>query len=151
VRKFAFKLEKSLRLRAWNEEAARFDLGRAVGELNALERELEILAEKRVTTMTERSSSIRTANEFNLYESYFARLDAEKENLLVRITQAKLNVETAQEIWTTAKAELQTMENLKERKIVDYRKEIFAEEEKETSEIYTRQAGLYESLRDPGH
>jgi flagellar FliJ protein len=131
VKKFAFNLEKALRLRAWTEDEARVELGRAVGELEAVERNLRLTAEKRAAALAEHTASARGIRDFCLYQSYLARLDVEKEKLLAQAAEAALKVDAAREIWSAAKSERTVLENLKERRFAEYRKAVFAEEEKE--------------------
>ena len=136
MKKFAFNLEKALRLRAWTEEEARIELGRAVGELEAVEGELRRTAEKRVAATAEHAACAQSIRDFQLYQSYLARLELEKERLLALAAEAALKVDAAREVWSAAKAERNVMENLKERRFTEHRKAVFAEEEKELDGLF---------------
>jgi flagellar export protein FliJ len=120
-------LEKALKMRAWTENEAKIELGRAVGELSALELSIEANARARDDATSQRFADGKS---MMLYENYIQRLDAEKDELFKRAAEAELKLEAARTAWTDAKTELKTMENLKDRRFAEYRSELLAEEEK---------------------
>ncbi|MDR2481328.1 MAG: flagellar export protein FliJ [Spirochaetaceae bacterium] len=138
MKQFTFTLEKIMRLRAWSEEEARIELGRVMSEKNAVEYALKNAAGKRAAAMKNRFSLSGGVDTMYAYEAYIARLDAEKENLLSNAAAIELKVEAARETWTTANAELKAIQNLRERRFKDYRKNVFTEEEKEINDIRRR-------------
>ena len=135
MKKFTFSLEKVLRLRAWNEEEARLELGRAVGERTSLEQALVELAQKQAAAGGCVTSGDVGRN-LQVYQNYITRLEAEKESLLVKITEAELKVNAAREAWIESKSALKTIENLKEKQFKEYRKDVFKQEEKELDGIF---------------
>ena len=201
MKKFTFNLEKTLRVRSWEEHEARLELGRAVGEKSAIEKEIENNKIKRLEAMAGRfayfkqrpadsgevgrpadsgelrrpadgvglgrptdsgevrhptdgvglgrpTDSVggepadgggRGLNDFAYYDSYIARLDVEKESLLVRSAEADTKLEAARGVWSAAKAALKTLENLKEKRHAAFKKEAIAEEEKEIDDRAIRQ------------
>ncbi|MDR2510028.1 MAG: flagellar export protein FliJ [Spirochaetaceae bacterium] len=132
MKKFAFSLEKVLRLREWSEHQARLALGRAVSEKTAIETELASNAEKRVSAGSEWKNA-RSTFDFQAYGAYMARLDAEKEKLARQAAAAEIRLEAARNEWTAAKSELSGMENLKKRRFAEYKKESLKQEEAERS------------------
>jgi flagellar FliJ protein len=132
VKKFRFRLEKALKMREWAEGEAKIELGRAVGELSALEKSVKANALARNAAGERRFTGGDALN--MVYENYLARLESEKEALLKKTAEAESKVEAARTVWTDAKAALKTMENLKERRFKEYRKDALAEEEKQLEE-----------------
>jgi flagellar export protein FliJ len=131
VKKFTFRLEKALKIRSWTESEARIELGRAVGELSALEKSIAENVLARETAAAKRFSDGHSIDDYRLYDHYIERLDEEREALLKQAAAAELKVEEAREVWTEAKAELKATENFKEKRFAEYRKEFFVEEEKQ--------------------
>ncbi|GMO16611.1 MAG: hypothetical protein Pg6A_02660 [Termitinemataceae bacterium] len=135
MKRFAFKLEKVRRLRSWTEEEARLELGRVTSERNAIENELRLSAERRVKAMNLNFESAQTISTRRVAEAYFSRLDAEKERLINEAAKVDIQVEAAREVWRTAKTELQSLDNLKERRLTEFRKTRLAAEESELNDI----------------
>lgn len=128
MKRFAFRLEKVLKLRSHAENDAKAELGRAVSALTMIENRLDDLASAQKTAGEQRFSGGMSARNLYSYENYLQRLEAEKEQLLKEAAAAAGEVETARELWAEARAGLKVMENLKEKKYADYRKESNAEE-----------------------
>jgi flagellar FliJ protein len=135
VKKFTFRLEKALKIRAWTESEARIELGRLTGELTAIENTIKKNAETRQGAAEKRFAEGNSIDDYRLYENYIARLDGEREELLKKAAQAELKVEAAREVWIKANAELKAAETLKEKRFQEYRKEFFAAEEKQNDEL----------------
>jgi flagellar export protein FliJ len=128
MKKFAFRLEKVLKLRGHEENDAKVELGRAVSTLSQIENRLDDVAAAQKTAGEKRFSGGMSMQRLYSYENYLQRLEAEKEQLLKEATFAAAEVEKARELWTEARAGLKVMENLKEKKYAAYRKESHAEE-----------------------
>jgi flagellar export protein FliJ len=131
VKKFTFRLEKALKIRSWTESEARIELGRAVGELSVLEKSIAENVGAREAAASKRFSDGHSIDDYRLYDHYIERLDEEREALLKQASAAELKVEEARGLWTEAKAELKATENVKEKRFAEYRKDFFAEEEKQ--------------------
>jgi flagellar FliJ protein len=128
VKRFAFRLEKVLKLRSHAENDAKADLGRAVSALSLVERRLDAVAAERQSAAERRFADGSSVPRMQIYENYIARLEAKKEELLKKAAAAALEVERTRELWTEARAGLKVMENLKNRKRSAYRKESGPEE-----------------------
>lgn len=141
MQRFNFKFEKIRKLRAWGEEEARLDLGRAVSERNIIESELRKTAEKRVEAINTPGAR-QNLNTLRVYEAYFSKLDSDKERLLREAAEVDIKVDAAREVWQTAKSELQTLENVKDKRFAAYRKESFAAEERELEDSSSQRQRL---------
>ncbi|MDR0663036.1 MAG: flagellar export protein FliJ [Spirochaetaceae bacterium] len=128
MKKFAFNLEKILKLRSHAENDAKIGLGKALAGLSLLENRLSAVAVEQKNAAENRFSGGSSLPYMYTHENYLQRLEAEKEQLLKAAAAAELEVENARGLWTEAKADLKVMENLKDRKLASYRKESRKEE-----------------------
>jgi flagellar FliJ protein len=130
MRRFNFSLEKVLELRKYGEQETKIALGRAVGELTAIENQLKELALQRLKAGEERFSPANDAFAVRNYEFYIQRLDHTKEELLEAAAKARLKVEEARELYLEASRRRKVLDKLKEKRAGEYRKEMFAVETK---------------------
>jgi flagellar FliJ protein len=130
VRRFSFSLEKVLELREYREQETEIALGRAVGELTTIENHLKELALQRLKAGAERFNPGNDALAIRNYEFYIQRLDHIKEELLEAAAKAQLKVEEARELYLEASRQRKVLDKLKEKRAVEYRKTMFAEETK---------------------
>jgi flagellar FliJ protein len=136
MKKFNFELEKVLKIKAWKENEAKIELGRSVSYLSSIEKSIEEIAVKRNEASKKNINDFIDFNNYRVQADYISRLDFEKEKLLQDAAAAELQVEKDRQIWTEAKADLKSLENLKENRFKDYRKNMFAQEEKEMSDLH---------------
>ena len=143
MKRFKFGLEKVLKLRQHNEHEARVELGRAIGVLAGIENEIKRNAETRSEAVKERFAGI-TANDSNTadtgyggtlsmhaWDAYINRLEQEADRLAEEAVRAETVVDEKRGLYVEASRELKVMENLKERREKEHRKEMFVEETKE--------------------
>jgi flagellar FliJ protein len=130
VRRFSFSLEKVLELREYREQETEIALGRAVGELTGIENQLKELAAQRLKAGEERFRPGNDALAIRGYEFYIRRLDKTKEDLLEAAAKALLKVEEARELFLEASRQRKVLDKLKEKRAGEYRKAMFAEENK---------------------
>lgn len=156
AKKFSFPLEKVLKLREFEEERARIELGRAVSEVERINTELKTIAGKRCeagimrsqdnpgksreTEEPEKSSGFIPARLVDMdglfyIEKYISRLDSERDKLLEDLTAAELVVEKKREIYVEAAKNLKTMQNLKEKKQEIWHKEYLDSQAEEIDDI----------------
>jgi flagellar FliJ protein len=125
MKKFKFGLQKILKLRQWNENDAKLDLGRSVSALNEIENNLKANAVKQVEASANQFSNSETSGnmqDFRIYANYLKYLETEKENLIQEAAKAEAEVEAKREQWAESKAEVKVMENLKDRRFTEYKK-----------------------------
>jgi len=141
VKRFKFGLEKVLKLRQHNENEARVELGRAIGVLAGIENEIKRNAETRANAIRERFTGITSDNasgtgyggslSMHAWDAYINRLEQEAVRLTEEAARAETVVEEKRNLYIEASRELKVMENLKERREKEHRKEMFVEETKE--------------------
>jgi flagellar FliJ protein len=142
VKRFKFGLEKVLKLRQHNEHEARVELGRAIGVLAGIENEIKKNAATRSDAVKERFTGINPENtvgdtgyggslSMHAWDAYINRLEQEADRLMEEAARAELVVEEKRNFYIEASRELKVMENLKERREKEHRKEMFIAETKE--------------------
>ena len=135
MKAFAYSLEKVLGLRKHYEDEAKIELGRAVGILAELEQKLLALARETARAQGEQFNPSNTAAEIQQYMFYLIRLDSIKEQLLKEAAIAEKKVEEAREVFLEASRERKVLDNLKEKRYREYRKEMLLEETKALDDI----------------
>jgi flagellar FliJ protein len=142
VKKFSFDLENILELRAYREHEAEIVLGRAVGELTRIEQNIAAIAREKIRVSTERFTLGYAVSELLAFERYVQRLDNTKEILFEKAAEAELKVEAARIEYLAMSKEREVLDKVKEGEAKEYRKHIFAEEDKISGDIsggiYTR-------------
>ena len=142
MKRFKFGLEKILKLRQHNEHEARVELGRAIGVLSGIENEIKRNAAVRADAVKERFAGISSGdNEASLsmhaWDAYINRLEQEADRLMEDAARAETVVEEKRNLYIEASRELKVMENLKERREKEHRKEMFVAETKELDDRKT--------------
>jgi flagellar protein FliJ len=121
MKRFKFGPEKVMQLRKFREEECKLALGQAVSILNKIENEIRETAVKRHNAALRRFADI---GETNAWENYIIRLDQEAQRLTEKAAQAEIVVEEKRALYLEAQKDLKTIENLKERRQKEYRKEM---------------------------
>jgi flagellar FliJ protein len=147
MKRFAFGLEKILDLRKHREQEAKIALGRAVGELSAIENQLKDLALLRSRAAEEYFSSADPAEKkqdpfsaacYRNYGFYLQRLERRKEELLEAAARAQMKLEEERASYLEVSRERKVLDKLKEKRAADYRRLLFAEETKTLDDIAGR-------------
>jgi flagellar FliJ protein len=149
VKRFKFSLEKVLKLRQYHEHEARVELGRAIGVLAGIENEIKRNAVIRGDAVRERFAGIAASSggdsggslSMHAWDAYINRLEQEAERLMEEAARAETVVDEKRNLYVEASRELKIMENLKERREKEHRKEKFAAE---TMEMDDRKVGSRE-------
>jgi flagellar FliJ protein len=137
LKRFKFGLEKVLKLRQYHEHEARVELGRAIGVLAGIENEIKRNAAIRGDAIRERFTGINrgddAAGSLSMYawDAYINRLEQEADRLMEDAARAEIVVDEKRNLYIEASRELKVMQNLKERREKEHRKEMFAAETKE--------------------
>ena len=121
MKPFAFRFEKFLNLRKFREEEAKIELGRAVGFLSEIESKLNSLAKEKARASLAQFSPGNSAALMQQYMYYLLRLDDTEEELLKQKLKAEQVVEEAREMYIEASRERKVLDNLKEKKLKEYR------------------------------
>ena len=134
MKKFEFSLEKVLRIREFEEEQAKIELGKAISEVNRINSELEFIASERVKNNLARSSCV-DINFLMSIEKYIEGLDLKKEELLNELAQAEMLADERRKILAECMQKRKVLEKLKENQKIAYNKLVEREEEKVLDEI----------------
>jgi flagellar FliJ protein len=124
MKSFKFNLEKVLLLRSWAENEAKIELGQALGALSGIETKLDAAAAAQTEASKTRFAPENSGAEIRLYDNYMQRLDIEKAQLVDEALKAQALAEDARAIWLEKRADLKAMENLKERRHAEYKKDL---------------------------
>jgi flagellar FliJ protein len=135
MKRFQFNLQKVLELRSYRERDAEIELGRAAGELSAIEQRIAALANERAQAAPERFAQGNGGEAILRYDLYIRRLDKTRDQLLEEAAKAELKVEKAREEYLEASRDRKVLDKIRERRQREYRKELFAEETKALDDI----------------
>jgi flagellar FliJ protein len=135
VKRFRFKLEKVLDLRIHRERETEIVLGKAVGALSIIERNLEVLAREQFRAGQERFSPEYGTAEILAHDFYIRRLDETRDRLLKDAAAAELMVEEARDEYLEASRERKVLDKLKEKRQREYHKAREDEDIKNTDDI----------------
>jgi flagellar export protein FliJ len=144
MKRFKFGLEKAPTLRQYHEQEAKNELGRAIGILTSIENDIKQNALIHSQAVQERFTGIYKTNDISnsgatsmlAWDSYINRLEQEAQHLMEEAARAELVVEEKQGLYLEASRELKVMENLKEKREKEYRKEVFAAETRELDDTW---------------
>ncbi|MDR0562820.1 MAG: flagellar export protein FliJ [Spirochaetaceae bacterium] len=132
MKRFKFRLEKILELRKYRERETEIALGKAVGELNEIERKIADIAEERLRMAQFVPNG--TAD-ILAFDRYIVRLDTTKAAFLEKASRAERIVEEARTLYLEASRDRKVLDSIKERQQKEYQDYIFAEETKELDDI----------------
>ena len=132
MRKFKFNLEKVMQLREFKEEECKIALGQAISILNMIENEIKETALKRHNAAIRRFADVV---ETIAWENYILRLDQHAQMLTEKAAQAQMVVEEKRALYLEAQKDLKTIENLKEKRQKEYRKEMLNYEMAEIDDL----------------
>ena len=153
MKRFRFSLEKVLKLKQYHEQEAKNELGRAIGILTAIENQIKQNALLLSRAAQERFAGISAAENAAVngtangnangagalsilaWDSYILRLEQEADRLMEEAARAEMVVEEKRNLYLEASRELKVMENLKEKRRLEYRKEMFAAETRELDDV----------------
>lgn len=136
MKKFNFSLEKVQNLKEFKKKQAEMELGKAVQEESKIQDTLDMIARKKVDT-------IRAADEMkdigSLYsvQHYFSLLEERKEVAIENLTRAKVVTDEKRAAMERAMREVKAIENFREMKKSEWKKEQQKEEENTIDEIVT--------------
>ncbi|MDR2494829.1 MAG: flagellar export protein FliJ [Spirochaetaceae bacterium] len=126
MKRFAFTLEKVLGLRRHKERETEIALGRAVGALTGIERNIGAVLTERARV----SESPPSVSDLAAFDRYILRLETEKAALLREKAKAEQAVGEARQVYLEAARDRKILDQVKERRRGEYRKLAAREETK---------------------
>lgn len=127
-------MQKILNLREFEEEQARIELGKAVGEETRIKDTLELVAKQRIAAAR---SADQMDNIGSLYavNNYISLLDQRKDMLLEELSKAQLVTEEKREIMKAAMTKVKALEKLRDSRKKEWVLENKRKEDKELDDI----------------
>ena len=134
MKKFDFRLKRVLDYRQLVKKESERDFAKKTGRLRTLEQELEDIIEAQDKALFNPKQRVTMA-EFSLVEQYQERLQGELEEQRRLVENASKEVEEARQVYIEKSIETSILENLKDKKIEDYKLDTRREERKDLNEM----------------
>lgn len=134
MKKFVFNMQKILNLREFEEEQARIELGKAVGEETRIKDTLELVAKQRIAAARS-ADGMDNISALYAVNNYIALLDQRKDMLLEELSKAQLVTEEKREIMKAAMTKVKALEKLKDARKKEWALENKRKEDKELDDI----------------
>ncbi len=138
MRRFRFKLEKLLEIRAFHEKRAELVLAEKAGKCALLLSRLEEIAESRKRTGKEMFSMGRGLPDYRAAELYLVRLDRDRERTIRELAAAELEREDARADYVEKRRGREAIDKLKERRQAEYYRLAEREETKTLDDMARR-------------
>lgn len=134
---FHYKLEAVLKIRRFNEEKARVELGyiqqlidQKKKEITNEQNDIDLLTTSRESEL---SKGIK-GYELHLYPMYIQAKNNKMKQLNRDLRDLKLALDEAQERWYKTRSDVKVLENLREKELVQYKKEMNKKQDKALEE-----------------
>lgn len=127
-------MQKILNLREFEEEQARIELGKAVGEETRIKDTLELVAKQRIAAARS-ADGMDNISALYAVNNYIALLDQRKDMLLEELSKAQLVTEEKREIMKAAMTKVKALEKLKDSRKKEWALENKRKEDKELDDI----------------
>lgn len=145
MKKFKFQLATLLKVTKMKKEQAEIEFAEATAQLLQAQEVLRAMQEEVRQGMEhyyQLAAQTVTVAQLMSYSSYFTRMKTREENQRQAIEQARSHREARLEVLKAAMGKLKTIEQLRERRFIQFRELELAEEQKSLDEIglqiYTR-------------
>lgn len=130
MKRFAFRLERLLELRAWNEKKTELVLAEKAGTCSLLTSRIEENLGDRARASRDAYAPGREITDFRAAEFYLRRLDVERQRLTAELAVAEAEREKARLEWVAKHREKESVGKLKERREAEYYRLALREEAK---------------------
>ena len=137
MKRFRFKLERILSLRAYKEREWELKLAGATGKCIQLMREIEDRTRMKTQSALRNIDEREVVKELVQNHLYMSRLDQEMQNMHVQLIEREKEREEIQTAYLEASKDRKVLSNLKEKRSNAYSKERRVEEAKELDDINT--------------
>lgn len=143
MRAFSFSLGDVLEFRKFEQKQAEIELGKALSSENEIQKKLDALALQKITVQ----KNVRDSKDFSEIagaSAYFDFIKREIESLFEKMAEARLLTEKRREELKLAMQKVDSLENLKENELSEYKRMALNEEDTENDDIATSRIGLSE-------
>lgn len=144
MRAFSFSLGDVLEFRKFEQKQAEIELGKALSSENEIQKKLDALAFQKITVQ----KNVRDSKDFSEIagaSAYFDFIKRESESLFEKMAEARLLTEKRREELKLAMQKVDSLENLKENELSEYKRMALSEEDTENDDIATSRIGLSEA------
>lgn len=136
MKKFIFELEEILNVRAFEQQQAEVELGKALAEEQRIQNQLDNLAMNQIKTQKEMKGSTNFLDIANASQ-FYTYVRNQKEKLLSELTQAKIITEEKRNILKSAIQKTDALKDLKEQQFYEFKEEAKRREQIEMDNIVT--------------
>ncbi len=129
-------MQKILDLRQFEQQQAEAELGKANAEVARIQRELDSIARKRVSTI----KNYDTETDFtvvNQIQQFFTMLDLKKEEYLKEMVQAQMVADEKRAVVLECMKKTKSLEKLREKHLAAWKKEAVRQEEIMVDDVVT--------------
>ena len=144
MRTFSFSLGDVLEFRKFEQKQAEIELGKALSSENEIQKKLDALALQKITVQ----KNVRDSKDFSEIagaSAYFDFIKRESESLFEKMAEARLLTEKRREELKLAMQKVDSLENLKENELSEYKRMALSEEDTENDDIATSRIGRSEA------
>lgn len=138
MRRFAFKLERLLELRAWRERRAELLLAERAARCLMLGQRLESIARGKASTRRAMFAPGRGLEDYRAAELYIVRLDRERDLTTAELAVAEIAREEARAEYVVKHRDREAIDKLKDRRRDEYYKLAEREETKNLDDLARR-------------
>ena len=139
MKRFNFRLEKLLHLREFYEHRAEIELAKAIAYLEAINIDLKNIAV--LLTQTSQKFTFTgmnmTVDDLHAMQNHIILLNKRKEELINKSVQAQIFIDQKRKIYIEAASNRKVISKLKEKKLLDWKKENVKAEDDFIDDIVT--------------
>lgn len=136
MKKFNFSLQKVLDFRQFEKKQAEAELSKAIAEETKIQDTLDMIAEAHISNV-KAADTVTSVSDMLSVQNYFRLLNQQKEEALVSLAQAQVITEEKREVMRQAMKNCKVLENLRDSRKAEWKKENLKAEENEVDDIVT--------------
>lgn len=136
MKKFNFSLQKVLDFRQFEKKQAEAELSKAIAEETKIQDTLDMIAEAHISNV-KAADTVTSVSDMLSVQNYFRLLNQQKEEALVSLAQAQVITEEKREVMRQAMKNCKVLENLRDSRKAEWKKENLKTEENEVDDIVT--------------
>lgn len=136
MKKFNFSLQKVLDFRQFEKKQAEAELSKAIAEETKIQDKLDMIAEAHISNV-KAADTVTSVSDMLSVQNYFRLLNQQKEEALVSLAQAQVITEEKREVMRQAMKNCKVLENLRDSRKAEWKKENLKTEENEVDDIVT--------------
>ena len=136
MKRFNFSLQKVLDYREFEKKQAEAELGKAVAEETKIQNTLDLIAEAHANSV-KTADVTKDVSGMLAVQNYFHLLEQRKEESLMALAQAQIVTEEKRNVMREKMKNCKVLENLRDKRMADWKKENLKAEENDVDDIVT--------------